>query len=278
MHPVVNNLVQLQELVLVRDEVKVAADKKRLEKLEKSIDGLAAELPDETRVMFQKLHKKDHTVIIPISKGICAACGLKLPISLVQAVRLAKEIYHCPACARFLYFSLAMPRRMGKGPRRSEPRKAGIARFSAEVLMLPKLKARTKDEAIKEMADLMGAGGFVDDVEKLTDEALRRETLMSTAVDHGLAFPHVRRVEGGGLTLALGISPKGIKFSPGTKQLTRIIFFMVIPTAASAFYLKLLAGLVQSFSITAARKSLAAAKTPKELWKKLIKETRRTVK
>lgn len=278
MHPVANNLVQLQELLLIREESKVSSGGKRLEKLDKSVEAMSSELPIETRVLFQKLHKKDPSFIVPVSEGVCAACGLKLPISLVQQIKLAKEIHQCPSCARFLYFTLALPRRVGKGPRRSEPRKAGIARFSAEMLMLPRLQARTRDAAIKELAVLIRDNGYVDDVDKLIDEALRREQIMTTSVEHGLAFPHVRRVEGGGLTLALGISPKGIKFGPGAKQLTKIIFFIVIPTAASGFYLKLLAGLAESFSSAAARKNVMAAKTPKDLWKALIKETRPTVK
>ena len=96
--------------------------------------------------------------------------------------------------------------------------------------------------------------------------ALNRESMASTAVDHALAFPHVRGVEGGGLTLTLGIHKKGIKFDPSSRKLTRIFFFMVIPTAASAFYLKLLAGLTQAFRKEENRERLLEAKTEEDLW------------
>ncbi len=119
---------------------------------------------------------------------------------------------------------------------------------------------------------------FLDKADKLIEEALRREALVSTAVDHGLAFPHVRGVEGGGLTLALGISQKGIQFEGPKDQLTRIIFFMVIPTAASAFYLKLIAGLAETFMKPEARKSLMAEKDPEQLWKVLGRVTKSTIK
>ena len=52
---------------------------------------------------------------------------------------------------------------------------------------------------------------------------------------------------------------------------------MVIPTAASAFYLKLLSGLTQSFSTKEARDALVAAKTQEELWKILAKATKKTI-
>lgn len=52
---------------------------------------------------------------------------------------------------------------------------------------------------------------------------------------------------------------------------------MVIPTAASAFYLKLLAGLTQTFRKEDARKKLMEAETPEALWKALLKATKGTI-
>jgi PTS system fructose-specific IIC component len=134
-----------------------------------------------------------------------------------------------------------------------------------------------RDEAIREMANKMRDEGFVDDAEKLIEAALRREAIVSTVVDTVMAFPHVRGVEGGGLTLALGMSTKGIRFDEHEKGLTRIIFFMVIPTAASAFYLKLVAGLAETFMEPEARKLLMAEEMPEKLWKTLVKLTKKRV-
>jgi len=54
---------------------------------------------------------------------------------------------------------------------------------------------------------------------------------------------------------------------------------MVIPTATSAFYLKLLSGLSQTFRDIESRDALlAAADDPEALWKALIKSTRKTIK
>ena len=143
--------------------------------------------------------------------------------------------------------------------------------------MISDLAATDRDGAITELCAKMSAEGFVDNGDRLAEEALRREAIVSTAVDHGLAFPHVRGVEGGGLTLSLGVSRKGIKFGGSAKSLTRIVFLIVIPTAASAFYLKLLSGLTQAFRDEAARELLLKAETPEELWKCLSKATRLTI-
>ena len=79
--------------------------------------------------------------------------------------------------------------------------------------------------------------------------------------------------------MALGIHKKGIRFGGPGRTLTRVFFFMVIPTATSAFYLKLLSGLSQTFRDIESRDALlAAADDPEALWKALIKSTRKTIK
>ena len=134
-----------------------------------------------------------------------------------------------------------------------------------------------KQAVICELASKMADEGYIDDGEKLIEEALRREAILSTAVAHGLAFPHARGIEGGGLTLALGLSRKGVKFD-GEAGKTRMVFFMAIPIAASAFYLKLLAGLAETFAVDESRAALLEAKDAKALWKTLNKLTRKTIK
>jgi mannitol/fructose-specific phosphotransferase system IIA component (Ntr-type) len=52
---------------------------------------------------------------------------------------------------------------------------------------------------------------------------------------------------------------------------------MSIPTAASAFYLRLLSGLTKTFRDEAARDALLKAETSEELWKALVKTTRTTI-
>jgi len=143
---------------------------------------------------------------------------------------------------------------------------------------MPHIEAATRDEAIEEMSMKLEAEQFVDNGRKLRDAAIARESIISTAVEHGIAFPHVRGIEGGGLTLALATSKKGIRCEQGGKNLTRIIFFLLIPTGASAFYLKLLAGLTESFQKKENRDKLLDADTPEKLWKALAATTRSTVK
>jgi mannitol/fructose-specific phosphotransferase system IIA component (Ntr-type) len=280
MQKVINQLVQLQELTFARAEQDSAMEGGHLAQLDQSIESMIAALPEDIQSTFVRMLKKSPLAIVPVSNKNCSACNMSLTLSLVQAVRTAERLNACPNCGRLLYYTTVAPRQLGSlagTRRRSEPPKVGIERFSSVDLMIPRLEATDRDGAIAEIAHLMEEKKFIDSGSLLTEEALKREAIVSTAVDHGLAFPHVRGVDGGGLTLALGISEKGIKFGGASRTLTRIIFFMTIPTAASAFYLKLLSGLTQAFRKEEAREKLLACDQPDELWKQLVKLTKTTI-
>lgn len=278
MHPVANQLVQLQELILIRAERKMVAPAGRLQGIERSITSMSREVPKKYREHFESLKAKDNVFIVPVSDMGCAGCGMRLPRSLVQSVKVEKDIHLCPNCARMLYFMRDAPRRLGATIRRTPRRKPGVHRFSSVNLMVPALTSKDRDGAITELAERMEAEEYVEGADKLVEASLRREAIVSTALGHGLAFPHVRGVEGGSLTLALGLSRPGIKFDGPTGKPTKIVFFIVIPMASSAFYLRLMSVLSESFRTADARKTLLAAKEPEALWKALVKATRTTLK
>ena len=272
-----NILNQLQELVLTRDEHHRIGDGSHMDSLDQSIDSLVDKLEPQPKALYQRLYKKDHIVMSPMVNGCCAVCGMRLPISQVQQVRLAKTIQTCSSCGRMLFNEEDdAPRSTATPPARGEPRKTGISRFSAEELMVCGLKSMTAEGAIRELADAMVANRFVSNADALVAAAMERESILSTAMGEGLAFPHVRGVEGGGLTIALGVSKDGIVYDDsGTK--VNFIFFSVIPVAVSAFYLRLMSGLTDAFSKKANRDLLIAAKTSAELWKALTRTTRSTI-
>ena len=274
----INLLSQLQEMVLTRDERHHAGDYEHLDTLNESIDALVGKLEPPIKVSYQRLYKKDHLVMSPMVDGCCGVCGMRLPVSQVQQVRLARAVQTCASCGRMLYDEEQdAPRVIAEKPARGEPRKTGISRFSAEELMVCDLKGDTTEAVIRELAEAMEANRFVSNADALVTAAMERETVFSTAMGDGLAFPHVRGVEGGGLTLALGVSKKGFAYDDaGTK--VRIVFFSAIPVAVSAFYLRLMSGLSEAFSKKENRDLLLKASSPAELWKSFMKATRYTIR
>jgi PTS system fructose-specific IIC component len=143
--------------------------------------------------------------------------------------------------------------------------------------MVVDLDVTTPAEAMEALAKIMEEKKFISGADKLVQSALEREAVLSTAMENGLAFPHVRGVEGGGLTLAMGVSKKGIPWDDAGK-VVNIIFFITIPTAVSAFYLRLMSGLTETFLKEQNREMILAAKSSEELWKALLKATRYSIK
>lgn len=276
-HKQINDLIQLQELLVARGHQAAGKAKTKKDPLQSSIQALLKEVPEAERTQFTKLSQKGLLCIVPVSNDVCTACGMGLPKSMVQAIRAAERVYACPSCARLLYVPEVEFRGKSQRQMRGQPAKTGIVRFSSPELMVPRLGGTTRDEVLAELTDRLEAEGFVVNGDEIYQEALNREAIVSTAVDHSLAFPHVRGVEGGGLIMTLGMSKKGIKFDESVRTLTRMVFFMVIPTAASAFYLKLLAGLTQAFREKEIRDALLAETTSEGMWKALVKSTRSTV-
>jgi mannitol/fructose-specific phosphotransferase system IIA component (Ntr-type) len=277
MNNILNQLIQLQELNFAKEEQKASNSKMPLEQLEKSIVKIRAQLPPEVADRYDRLQKHYPLAVVPLANGSCSRCGLAVPIAVVNAAKAGDQLQYCPHCGRFLFYPDTVARQPKKKLDSKRPVEVGIARFSAPGLMAPKLAATTHEEVIGELAKLLGDGGFVEDPATVTELALRREAIVSTAVEHGLAFPHVRDVEGGGLTFAVGMKEKGIKFGAHEDHLSKIFFFIVIPTPATAFYLRLLAGLVRTFESTEARKELLDCDTPEQMWKTLVKLTKTTV-
>ena len=276
MKSVLNQLIQLQELDFALTEGKASASSMPLAQLEEAVGKSLKKLPEEIAERYHRLRRRFPLAVVPVVNGSCAPCGMMLPVAVVHAVKAGDQLQTCPHCGRFLFFPETVARQAKKFVSREDGRPAavGIARFSAASLMLPKLAATTREEAIAELAAALAASGYTENAAAVTELALRREAIISTAVEHGLAFPHVRDAEGGGLTLALGLKEKGLDFGAPDGKLTKIIFLIVIPTPATAFYLRLLAGLVKTFSDTDARKALLESETPAALWKTLTKLTR----
>ena len=270
----INILRQLQELVLTRDEHHQTGDGSHLDALNDSIDALQQKLDPQITGLYERLYKKSHIVISAMSNNCCAVCGMQVPIAQGQQVRLAQHLVTCSSCGRILFAQDEdEAHNVSEAPDHDDP-KTGISRFSAEELMVVNLDGKTREDAIATLAAAMEKGKFITNADSLVTAALEREGVLSTAME-GIAFPHVRGVEGGGLTLAMGVSKKGIDWD-GEK--VSIVFLSAIPVAVSAFYLRLMSGLTQAFSKEANRKALLDAKDGKALWKALQKATRTTVK
>jgi len=265
-------LRQIQHLVLIRDEEVKVGGGTRTAELSEQMAKLAEGLDAEAAALYRRLSAKNRIFLSPISKGNCSACGLAVPTSRLQHVIGKDAFVVCDSCGRILY----KPDVKATGLRSDSPDpKFLLSRFSTAKLMVPKLKATTPEEAMRELCAVLAKEKVIADPEKVVAAALERETILTTAVGHGLAFPHMRGVEEGMLTFACGVSPMGIDWNG---QLVHLVFFTTLPVVASPFYLKLLAAIAKTFEDDEKLPFVLAATDAKTLWKELNKATRVAVK
>jgi mannitol/fructose-specific phosphotransferase system IIA component (Ntr-type)/uncharacterized protein with PIN domain len=272
----INTLRQLQELVLTRDEHQQSGDAKHLDKLNEAIIEVQGKLSAQIAGIYQRLYSKNHIVTAAMTKGCCSVCGMQVPIAQAQQVKLAQHLVTCSSCGRILFEGDSDEARNIQDHSIREDPKSGISRFSAPELMVCELGSVTRDEAITILARTMEENKFIKNADSLVAAAIERENILSTAITDEIAFPHVRGVEGGCLTLAIGISKGGINWD-GEKNVN-IVILSAIPVAVSAFYLRLMSGLAKSFSKKESIESLLSSSNQEAMWKTIVKLTRKEVK
>ncbi|MCP4714017.1 MAG: PTS transporter subunit EIIA, partial [Deltaproteobacteria bacterium] len=200
MKQIINHLIQLQDLNYTLEEQKALTSNEHLKDLEKSIGTLAKELPKDIHKLFHNLLDHYSAAVVPMVKDTCTGCGMAVPTIMAYEVKVGEKLIQCPRCTRIIYYRDALPRQLKRiisFQQQQQKSMAGIAKFSSNKLMIPQLEAKTRDEALAEMLARMAEEGFVEKPDTMLQAAISREAIVPTAIEHGLAFPHVRGVEGG---------------------------------------------------------------------------------
>ncbi|MHC5036372.1 MAG: PTS sugar transporter subunit IIA [Planctomycetota bacterium] len=108
--------------------------------------------------------------------------------------------------------------------------------------IVDKLKARSKEEAIAELVDVLVRTGEIrhEDREEVLIALLKREALSHTGIGMGVAVPHAVVKSVKGVIGALGVSQGGVRFSGNDPA--HVIFLFVSPNASNPQdHLKLMA-------------------------------------
>jgi len=145
-----------------------------------------------------------------------------------------------------------------------------------EAIAVPFL-AKTKESAIRSMAQLAVETGLLWDGEKMADALRKREELHSTALDNGIAILHPRRPMPnilGETFLALGVAPRGIPFGGGFGNLTDIFFLLC--STDDQIHLRILARLSRILTAPNFLTTLRSLDTPVEV-RQLIADTEATI-
>jgi mannitol/fructose-specific phosphotransferase system IIA component (Ntr-type) len=118
--------------------------------------------------------------------------------------------------------------------------------------------------AILELSNAFPRSDARWDAEKLHRAALQREQQMSTAMNFGAAFPHVRSDACIRLQFAFGRSPEPFKWS-GSQRVS-FVFLNAVPAQDVMGYLKLVSGMAKLGKDPVLFGQLKTAATARELF------------
>lgn len=139
-------------------------------------------------------------------------------------------------------------------------RNTELTEYLNESLFLADIKASSKDGVLEEMVQLLFNQGVIKDTKILLSTIKQREILGSTGIGRHVAIPHCRSLAIPELTLAVGISKKGVAFDSVDNEKVHLVFLIVAPPQEEGNnYLPLLGTLVEKIRDEALRKSLIEA-------------------
>lgn len=135
-----------------------------------------------------------------------------------------------------------------------------LAEFFQESLCIFDLKAQDKRGALSEMVDCISHAWNLKDRDLILDMLLNRESLGSTAIGKGVAFPHGRSLAVQELTLLFARSEGGVDFDALDKKPTHLFFLIIAPPQDKEnLYLQVLGHLVELIKSAPVRKKLTEA-------------------
>jgi len=131
-----------------------------------------------------------------------------------------------------------------------------------ELLFLPDLKAKTKDELLKEIVDLFINVKYLKHSDNVLDMLHQRERLGSTGIGKGIAIPHGRTTSVFEIMIAFGKSKEGIDYDSIDGKPVHLVFMIIAPPQdENNMYLPILGKMVEILSKSKNRNKLIDAES-----------------
>lgn len=131
------------------------------------------------------------------------------------------------------------------------------------------LTSREKYEAIKEVIDKAPVFTEFKDRKKLKDAVVYREKMLSTGLGRGVAIAHGTTSAVKKITIAMGISEKGIDFDSIDKAPVHLLFVITSPPEKKVDYLAALAAVTSVVRDDTFRESLCKSDQSEEIEKRI---------
>ena len=137
-----------------------------------------------------------------------------------------------------------------------------LSKFCDESLIVFNLKAGGKSEVIEELVDLVSTSNMVKDRDQLLQDVVDRESLVTTGVGYGVAFPHAKTRSVKGIVIAFGRSAQGVDFDAMDHKPVHLFFLIAAPEDAIGAHLNVMARLSYLMKSEKNRQKLSEATSP----------------
>lgn len=140
-----------------------------------------------------------------------------------------------------------------------------ISAFLKPDLICLELKANTKEESIREMANPLITSGLIKVGEEFLNEIFDREEKGSTGIGSGLAIPHCRTGCVKDILISVGRKQNGIDFDSIDDTKAQIFFLLAIPKDKMQTYIKIISKLTKILNSNGFKDKFLAAKDKTEI-------------
>lgn len=124
--------------------------------------------------------------------------------------------------------------------------------------------AKSKQEAIDKLIDLMQQNGNINNREEYRKVVMKREEEGTTGIGEGIAIPHGKSEAVSKPGLAVMVVPNGVEFNSLDGQPAKLLFLIAAPNSKDNIHLEVLSRLSTLLMDTEFREALLNAKTPNE--------------
>jgi PTS system nitrogen regulatory IIA component len=134
------------------------------------------------------------------------------------------------------------------------------------------LKSKGKLEVLDELAQLLAGGAERIEAQEFCRVLVERERLRSTGVGSAVAIPHGKVSGLDQLTLAVGLSRRGIEFDAADGKPVHIFMALAAPVNSTGDHLKALARIARLCGDANFRSRLLACESDEEAYQMLVSE------
>lgn len=127
------------------------------------------------------------------------------------------------------------------------------------------LAADERDGVLRELVELLGSQGKLQDKELFYQAILEREQIVSTGIGMGVALPHAKLPGYKNFFIAIGIHAKGVAWDALDGAPVRIIFMTGGPDDKQTEYLQILSRLTLAIKDEERRKKILQSKSAEDI-------------